>query len=177
MRHIAFLRGINVGTGNRIAMADLRRVLTERGASEVRTLLNSGNVVLESFLEPAAVAELVRAAITEGLGLRIPVMVRSASEVAAALAEDPFDGIATDDSRSFIGFCAGTPTAAASRRFTTLTNEHFRTAVRGGQLYVWCPAGMIGSGFGKIKSDKEIGLEVTMRNRRTVQKLAALVEA
>lgn len=177
MRHIALLRGINVGTGNRIAMADLRRALTEHGAQGVRTLLNSDNVVLQSPLPTAAVAELVRTAIAEDLGLRIPVMVRSAIEVAAVLAEDPFDGATTDDSRSFIGFCAGKPTTAATRRFTALSGDHFTTAVRRGHLYVWCPDGMIASGFGRITPDKEIGLEVTMRNRRTVTKLAALAQA
>lgn len=174
MRHIALLRGINVGTGNRIAMADLRRILTDRGVEQVRTLLNSGNVVLDSPLKGPAVAELVRAAIDEELGLRIPVMVRSATDLAAVLQENPLGDVATDDSRYFVGFCARKPSAAAARAFTALTNDAFTTTVRGGHLYAWCPDGVIGSGFGKIKPDKEIGGEVTMRNWRTVTKLAAL---
>jgi uncharacterized protein (DUF1697 family) len=70
-RYVVLLRGINVGANNRIAMADLRDLLADAGCAEVRTHLQSGNVLLTSDARAPAVAERVSAAIAERLGLQI----------------------------------------------------------------------------------------------------------
>ncbi|GAB2692295.1 DUF1697 domain-containing protein [Thalassiella azotivora] len=89
--YVALLRGINVGTANRVAMADLRRVVADAGGRDVVTYVNSGNVVLEHD-EPddAALGALLEAAVADALGVSPRVLVRSAAELDDVVAANPF---------------------------------------------------------------------------------------
>jgi len=80
-RFVVRLRGVNVGKGNRIAMADFRRLLEELGYTDVRTLLNSGNAVFSSSGRSAArhsnnIADTLQA----DLGVSVQVVVKSSAE-------------------------------------------------------------------------------------------------
>src|SRR5215470_17770352 len=94
-RRAALLRGINVGTAKRVSMADLRRLFEDLGYEDVRTLLNSGNVV---FTIPKASsrdhAARVEKAIADRLGLTSRVVVLTKREIAAAVADNPFTSVA-----------------------------------------------------------------------------------
>ncbi|MBK6898439.1 MAG: DUF1697 domain-containing protein [bacterium] len=86
----ALLRGINVGRAKRIAMADLRRLFADLGYADVRTLLNSGNVVFAAKSPDAAGhARAIRAAIEREFGFTAPVIVVTAADLAAILLENP----------------------------------------------------------------------------------------
>src|SRR6266540_2320543 len=102
--HIALLRGINVGKAKRVAMADLRKLLEKLGYGDVSTLLNSGNIV---FTTPRAAAgnaaARIEKAIAEKLGLASRVTVISATELAAAVAENSLLDIADNSSRLMVG--------------------------------------------------------------------------
>ena len=87
-RCVVLLRGINVGKHNRLAMADLRRVLAGVGVDDVRTYLQSGNAVVTA--EPAGLAERVEQALIDEVGLSLRVLVRTAAEVDAVIAANPF---------------------------------------------------------------------------------------
>jgi uncharacterized protein (DUF1697 family) len=81
---IALLRGANVGRANRIAMADLRRLIDELGYSEVRTLLNSGNAVFQASRPNARrIASAIEDSIQRKLGFSVPVIVHAARELDA----------------------------------------------------------------------------------------------
>ena len=75
--YAALLRGINLGARNRVAMADLCRIVEELGADDVSTYVQSGNVVLRSRLTPDRLASAIEKGIREALGLDVPVLVRS----------------------------------------------------------------------------------------------------
>lgn len=174
MRQIVLLRGINVGKAKRIAMADLRELLAGLGHTDVKTLLNSGNAVVTTDDSAASTEKAVRAAISQRYGFDVAVVVRTADQLATAMATDPFGKIATDGSRHFIGFCSAKPKAAAAKGFAALSGEKFQVAAFGDHVYAWCPDGLLGSGLGDVDLPKVLGVDCTMRNWNTAEKLAQL---
>lgn len=174
-RRVALLRGINVGTAKRIAMADLRRLFATLGYHDVRTLLNSGNVVF-SGVRTNAVAEARRLerAIEERLRVSTQVTVLSAIEVAAAVDANPLHACADNPSRLLLWVLgdAGATTPLApllERRW-----EPERVALAGRVAYFWCANGISRSEVLPAAS-RILGLTGTARNLATMQKLRALV--
>src|SRR5687767_12509892 len=103
-RRIVLLRGINLGARNRIAMPALREALAGAGFDDVSTYLRSGNVVLSSHAAPDAVARACERRIADDLGLEIPVVVRTAAELAAVVRRNPLADVATDPRRHQVSF-------------------------------------------------------------------------
>lgn len=91
---MALLRGINVGGRNKVAMADLRAVVSELGHGDVSTYVQSGNVLFTAAAgtPPDAVADAMTAAISARLGVTVPVVVLTRDELAAVVAANPFPG-------------------------------------------------------------------------------------
>src|SRR5438067_2379045 len=113
---IAFLRGINVGTARRISMADLRGLFEGLGYGDVRTLLNSGNVIFECARPNAVrIAAAVDRALQEKHGFSTAVIVVPAAELHAIVAENPLRAVAHDDARYLVGFAPDKKVIAAAR--------------------------------------------------------------
>jgi uncharacterized protein (DUF1697 family) len=170
MVQIALLRGINVGKAKRVAMGDLRELFEGLGYKDVRTLLNSGNVVFSG----AAVKSEARMekAFTERFGFSSRITVITAAELEAAVEENPINEIA-DPSRFFVAFLK---TASHREHVLPLEDrewvpEAFALGAR--TAYLWCPAGLIDSPLGTAVN-KALGDSVTARNWATVLKLRAL---
>ena len=172
MRYVALLRGINVGSHRRIPMPRLREVLTDRGYGDVRTLIASGNIVLDSDASEDELAGDVSRAIQAEFGFDVPVVVRTAGELDAVLAADPFGAVATDTSRYSVTFLPVTP--AADRVAALPAAEGGEYAVLGRELYLWLPDGMAVSAMAKWPWDRLLGVAGTNRNWNTVAKLAEL---
>ncbi len=100
--YLALLRGVNVGTANRIKMEDLRRLFEEAGCSRVETYIQSGNVVFEASDSEADIIRNTEAALLEGAGIRTNVILRSAEELRQTVARLPFsaDEIAAASARN-----------------------------------------------------------------------------
>lgn len=175
MRQIVLLRGINVGKAKRIAMADLRELLADLGHAEVTTLLNSGNAVVSTDAKTADTEQAVRAGIADRFGFEVAVVVRTATQWATAMSDDPFTDTATDGARHFVGFCSAPPKAAAAKEFAALSGDDFQVAAVGAHIFAWCPAGLLNSGLGAVDLPRILGVDTTMRNWNTVEKLAALI--
>lgn len=91
--HVALLRGINVGGRNRVAMADLREVVTRLGHTDVATYIQSGNVVFTSTeTDTGALAAALQRAIADTLGVQPRVVVLSRDELAQVIADNPYPG-------------------------------------------------------------------------------------
>src|SRR5437867_6352131 len=174
-RHVALIRGINVGKAKRVAMADLRALVEDLGYGDVRTLLNSGNVV---FTAPASArkssAGRIEKAITERLGISARVTALTAAELDAVVAENPLAKVATDPSRLFVTVL----TDPADRgRLEPLVRQRWNPdvfAVGTRVAYLWCPEGMLESRLVKAVN-RALGAGATTRNWATVRKLHALV--
>ncbi len=140
--HVALLRGINLGATNRIPMPALREVLTQAGFENVRTYVQSGNVVLNSARKPVAVGAKVAAVITENFELEIPVVVRSAQELAATVAANPFKAIVTDPKRYQVSFLDRELDADTIERINDVAKSPETVSVIGREIYAWHPDGV-----------------------------------
>jgi hypothetical protein len=104
-RFAALLRGVNVGGGNRVPMAELRALLEDLGYTEVATLLNSGNAVFTSGGRSSARHEpQIRAALKASLGVDVAVIVKSGADLLAAQKENPIRVQEAEGSRLLVGF-------------------------------------------------------------------------
>jgi uncharacterized protein (DUF1697 family) len=176
-RHIALLRGVNVGKAKRVPMADLRAMMEDLGFVNARTLLNSGNAVFDAKAGTAAAhAKRLRAAILERLGVDCEVIVKTAADLAAAIAEHPLRRHANDDARMLVIFVQEASTLAELKALEA--DDWAPEAFAAGQhaAWLWCADGVIESRVSKAvgKVLKERG---TARNWATVQKLQAMAAA
>jgi uncharacterized protein (DUF1697 family) len=176
-RHIALLRGINVGQAKRVPMAELRALMEGLGHANVRTLLNSGNAVFDARAgTPPALAKTLRAALLDRLGVDCEVIVKTAAELEAVIAEHPLRAHADDDARMLVMFVQEASTLAELKALESTDWSPEAFAAGRHAAWLWCASGIIESRVAKAvgKLLKERG---TARNWATVQKLQALVKA
>jgi uncharacterized protein (DUF1697 family) len=174
-RHIALLRGINVGGHNRVPMATLREMFVEAGATEVATYIQSGNVVFAAPAKRAGpIAAAVRAAITEQLGLAVPLVVRSAAAMAKVARAHPFADRVPDPKFLMVAFLDAKPSASKVAALDPNRSPNDRFEVRGADVYLAYPNG---SGRSKLDAawlDRSLGVVSTTRNWLTVHKLVEM---
>jgi uncharacterized protein (DUF1697 family) len=175
-RYVALFRGINVGKAKRIAMADLRTVLEELGYTDVKTLLNSGNVV---FTTTAAKGRSAAAAIQErvaaDLGVSARVTALSSEEVDRISAENTLAPKAADASRLLVAVPSGAPALEKLMPLAARKWAPDELAVGSRAAYLWCAEGILKSAL-MVAVEKATGGEITSRNWSTFQKLRALCE-
>jgi len=155
-------------------MADLRAVLEDLGYADVRTHLQSGNAVFRTTGSAAAVQKAVETAIGAELGIDVRVVVRTARQMAAVVAADPFAGTATDPARYLVTFLEKKPPASWLDSVDLASYAPEQAAVDGKQLYLWLPKGVHDSKLARTITDKKLGGSATSRNWNVVRKLAEL---
>lgn len=173
-RHIALLRGINVGKAKRVAMADLRALMEALGYANVKTLLNSGNAVFDAPAGSAAShAKKLRAAILAKTGVDCGVIVKTAADIAAAIAEHPLRAHAGDDARMLVMFTQEARELGELKSLEAGDWSPEAFAVGAHAAWLWCADGLIESRLAKAVG-KALGTRGTGRNWATVCKLDAL---
>lgn len=174
---LALLRGVNVGGGSTLPMAELRTLMAGAGCADVRTYVQSGNAVLTAETDDReALAARIAAAVEKGRGFRPVVMLLTPAELAAAVHDNPFPEATRAPTTLHLLFLATTPERpdlAAVEAVAAQGTERF--ALRGRVLYLWCPDG-IGRSKLAVAAGRAIRpVEATARNWRTVAKLNALL--
>src|SRR6266545_2085894 len=149
----------------------LRTHFDALGAKDVATYVQSGNVVFKS---PGKAAELVQAIekkISRDLGLNVTVLLRTKTQLARALAGNPFSG---REPKLHVTFLAATPDRRLVRDLdpTRAKPDEFRVAGR--EIYLHCPNGYGRSKLTNAYFEKQLGVAATTRNWKTVTKLAEL---
>lgn len=176
--YVALLRGINVGGNNKLPMADLAAIFTDLGATNVRTYIQSGNVLFEAPARAAsALPGAATAAIEARLGLRVPIVMRSASEFAAALEGNPFVERDTDTDHLYVAFLATAPSEARTAALDPARFSPDAFEVRGREIYLHFPNGAGRSKLTNDYFDRTLATTSTIRNWRTVEALASMLEA
>jgi uncharacterized protein (DUF1697 family) len=176
-QRIVLLRGINVGSHRRIGMADLRELLNGRGYEDVRTHLQSGNVVLTSNLPADRLGKKLERELERGLGFKVEVIVRTRAELARVVAGNPLAKVAKDPSRYLVTFLRAKPAAKLVRELRALDIAPEQIAVSGREVYSWHPDGLQSSPLAKLLSKTGVSGAGTNRNWRTVTKLLELADA
>jgi len=174
---VALLRGINVGKAKRVAMADLRKLVEKLGYTEVRTLLNSGNVVFKSAsAETAKAGSRIEKALVESTGVSARVLVVTAADLATAVKENPLLKVADNPSRLLVAFLANRADLASLKPLLKQDWGKERLALGSRAAYFWLPEGIIDSKIFAALS-KRPSKNVTTRNWATVLKLHAALSS
>jgi uncharacterized protein (DUF1697 family) len=176
MRQIVLLRGINIGPNNRIAMPALRDALAGAGCADVRTYVQSGNVVLSSDAKPQQLERECERLIAEAFGLEIPVVVRTRDELAKVVCRDPLGAIAENPKRYQVSFLSAKPDAEIVRRLEALTSGDERFVAIGREFYTWHSDGVARSRLWAAIADRRLGVTATARNWTTVTTLLAMAD-
>jgi uncharacterized protein (DUF1697 family) len=174
-RFVALLRGVNVGKGKRVPMAELKKLLTALGYRDVQTLLNSGNAVFESDGRSTTThASHIRAAIAKKLGVDVPVIIKSSADIAAIRKENTLASIATEPSRLLVAFTASAADLNALVTSALLISPPEQFLLGKHAAYLWCPEGILKSKAAEALLGKA-GRAATTRNWATVEKISALL--
>jgi uncharacterized protein (DUF1697 family) len=175
-RQIVLLRGINVGSHNRVAMPELRELLAGAGFDDVRTYVQSGNVVLTSGQRPDRLARKCERLIADRFGLDVAVVARTRDELAAVVKRDPLGDVATNPKRYQVSFVDAELDAETARKLEEARAEPERLAVIGREVYAWHPEGAARSRLWNLLAGKGLGVTATSRNWTTVTKLLEMAD-
>jgi uncharacterized protein (DUF1697 family) len=172
--YVAMLRGINVG-GNPLKMAWLRAACETVGLREVRTYLQSGNIVFQSSLAAAKLAATLKSTIDKQTRLPVPVVIRSAKEMEGIVAHNPFlkrGGI--DASKLHVTFLGDMPKQIDRVRLDKLagTRDQYFHVKR--EIYLHCPINYGETKLSNAAIEKALGVSATTRNWNTVTTLAEM---
>jgi uncharacterized protein (DUF1697 family) len=176
VRQIALLRGINLGPRNRIAMPKLRELLTSAGFGDVRTYVQSGNVVLTSDASSDHLAREIHDLVERELDLDIAVVVRTRDELAAVVKRNPLGDVVTDPKRYQVTFCSAEPAPELVEQAEALATPNERLVAIGRELYAWHPDGAARSKLWNRLAGKALGVTATARNWTTVTTLLEMAD-
>ncbi|MFI6779997.1 DUF1697 domain-containing protein [Micromonospora sp. NPDC050276] len=178
-RYVALLRGVNVGATTRLSMADLRRIVTDLGHEDVKTYLQSGNVVFGSTVRDAEkLAVGIERALTDELALTVPVLVRSGRELAAVAGGNPYADREDDPTRLLVAFLAAAPKKSMLDALAVPGAENVSFTVTGREVFLHYVDGGYGrSKFTNAYLEKKLGVVATTRNWKSVRALAELTAA
>lgn len=161
MTYVALLRGVNVGGHKKLKMEDLRRTFESLGYTNVRTVLQSGNVIFDAKAKPRDLESV----------LGTPVVLRTQAEIRRVIADNPFpDEAENDPGRLLVVFLSAPLPSDAVLRATALPSEKF--VVKGKEIYIYFAHGAGRSKLAESLTEKKLGVVPTARNWNTVQKLA-----
>jgi uncharacterized protein (DUF1697 family) len=173
--YAAFLRGINVGSAHRIGSDELRAHFEDMGLREVVTFRASGNVVFAAAGKPVAeLPALIEAGLEASLGYEVAVFVRTASEVRAIAAHEPFARTLVDGSKGKlqVALLSAKPASGARKQVLALASDDDRLAFGDRELY-WLPSAGTQDSALDLKTIGSLLGATTMRTKNTVEQMAA----
>ena len=156
-------------------MGDLRDLLEGYRYDDVRTHLQSGNVILSSPLPPRKLEAQLERQLARGLGLEVGVLVRTRAELADVVRRDLLGKVATNPSRYLVSFLSKRLPAKVMRELEGAEIAPAQLAIDGRELYAWYPDGVQRAPLAKLLDDKRLGVLSTARNWNTVTRLLQLL--
>lgn len=171
---IALLRGANVGGHNKLPMARLREIAVDAGFADVRTYIQSGNLVASTDLDVGTAGDMLADAIRSATGLEVPVIVRTEQQWANVIAANPFPDAVDPGTRVHVVFL---PELASVHAFDPSAFAPEAMAIRGSELYLHLPDGIGRSKLAVAVNRLADVAAGTARNWNTVLKIAALASA
>ena len=173
MTHLALLRGINVGGKGKLPMKELSAIFAAAGATDIRTYIQSGNVLFESPLPDTLIAQ-VTTEIARIYGYPGRIVLRSAAELNAAFKANPFVKAGTPAETLHVYFLADKPDPAAAKSLDPDRSPGDRFVFRNREVYLHLPNGMARTKLTNAYFDRKLKTTSTARNWNTVGKLVEL---
>jgi uncharacterized protein (DUF1697 family) len=175
-RRIVLLRGINLGPNKRVPMAELRELFSGAGFEDVRTYVQSGNVVVSGDADPGELEERCERLIAGRFGFEVPVVVRTRDELAAVVERNPLGDVARDPKRYQVSFLGAELEEGVIERLAELAAPDERVLADGRELYAWHPDGVARSKLWAKLAGTGLGVKATARNWTTVTKLLGMAD-
>lgn len=174
--YIALLRGINVGGNKIIKMLDLKAMFRTLGFENVRTYIQSGNVVFESDEgSESLLTGVIERKIHEVFGFEVSVIIRTLAEMENVIANDPFQLSEPEEfKRWYVTFLPAEPSADALDKLRTYENGPDKVRFVGREMYVLYEVSVSQSPLFKVPFDRILGMTITARNWNTVNKLVTM---
>lgn len=173
---IALLRGINVGGNNILPMKELTHAMTQAGFEDVKTYIQSGNVVFKSKMKSASkIAEKLGHVIEDAKGFRPQIMVLSGEGLSAALKANPYSQAEEEPKTLHFYFMSGKIKNVDFTPLEDLKKPNEAFSLKGDVFYLYAPDG-IGRSKMADRVEKTLGVGVTARNLRTVMKIMEMVQ-
>ena len=172
--YVALLRGINVGGKNRLPMKELAGIFSDAGCTDVRTYIQSGNVVFAAE-NVGGLEQRLSQGIDERLGLRVPVVMRNGAEMRRALRGNPFVKARVPDEMLHVYFLADQPAASAVTALDGERSSGDTFVVAGREIYLHLPSGAARTKLTNVYFDKALGTICTLRNWRTACALGGMM--
>lgn len=176
-KHVALLRGINVGSTRKVPMADLRALCEQLGFEDPKTYIQSGNVVFTAAGTPEKIGAALEKAILAKFKLDVPVIVRGPAGWKKLVAANPFEAESKKEPNRVMLVTsrkALAKGAAAALAGKALFGERIEEA--GGGLWIHFPEGAGKSKITPVLVDKACGSPATMRNLNTVLEIQSMLE-
>lgn len=179
-KYISILRGINVGTGRKVPMADLKKLCEALELQNVQTYIQSGNIVFE-LANPEAISLLenrLQQAFSGTFGFDIPVIIRSAEEWAESIAQNPFwkEKDAHID-RLHLTCLKEVPSPELIEKIKMFQYLPERYEIIGNDVFIFCAAGYGTSKLVNSFFELKLKVPATTRNWKTVMKLQEMVNS
>ena len=170
--YIAMLRGINVGGNKRIKMDQLRKLCEALGFEQVKTYIQSGNVVFKTGkVSPAILSKRIEERIVADFGFSVSVISRTMDELGKTIENNPFLKEPVDVEKLHVAFLSDVPTPAALKKLETLSVAPDRSSCCGKEIYLYLPNGVSQSFWMKTPLDRVLSVVTTTRNWKTVTSL------
>jgi uncharacterized protein (DUF1697 family) len=167
-RYVALLRGINLGPHKRMTMKDLVAVFEKHGCTDVATYIQSGNVVFSAPASMKVDAAELAAKIEKKFGFTAPVVVRTAEEIEAVIARNPYAGCDPEKDPLHVSFLAAEPGAEMVALLDPERSPGDTYKVMGGEIYMMIPSGGANTKLTSQYFDSRLKTIATSRNWRTV---------
>jgi uncharacterized protein (DUF1697 family) len=175
---LALLRGVNVGGKNKLSMRDLTAMFMDAGCENVRTLIQSGNVIFTASPRvSASLADLIALKISERFGYRTPVILRTAQQLRGVVSNNPFLQAGISEDTLHVMFLADRPNLEKIGALDPNRSLPDAFLVRGQEIYLQLPNGAARTKLSNAWFDSKLATTSTSRNWRTVTRLLQIMEA
>jgi uncharacterized protein (DUF1697 family) len=175
MTHVALLRGVNVGGKNSLPMKDLARMFADAGCTDVRTYIQSGNVIFRTPRTASGIADKITAAIEKRFGFRVPVILRTSEQLLQTIRGNPFLAGGVDAKWLHVYFLADPPKAGTIASLDPARSAPDAFHVLGQEIFVHLPNGMARTKLTNAYFDSKLSTTCTARNWATVLKLSEMM--
>lgn len=172
-KYIVLLKGINVGGHNKIPMAELRKLLCDKGFSNVRTYIQSGNILVEHDQQSKKQAESkIQESILEYFGFNISVLVKTPDELKQIFQDCPFSE--EKKKATYFMMLHDVPNDKLIEEASNKVYDFDKYIIKNNCIYLYCEKGMGKSKFNAKSFEKKLNTFATARNYNTMLKLLSL---
>ena len=173
--YIALLRGVNVSGRNLLKMQELRKCLDKIGFKNTRTYVQSGNIIFQSeILSSVTLAQMISESISRDFGLEVPVLVKTLSEIIAAIEENPFLPDQAENPESLYLTLLERKPEETQLEFIPDQSGPDRFIIINDRIYLYCPGGYGKTKFTNTFFEKKLKTIATTRNWNTLLQLHAM---